>query len=260
MADKMRVDVFLTEYGYTKSRQNAKLLIESGKVLVDGRVVAKASELVSDGEHNVVIEQDRYVCRGGLKLEGALQTFGIDVKDFVALDVGASTGGFTDCLLQHGAKRVYAVDSGHGQLASTLVNKKEVINREGVNARSLLPSDFCEKFDIVVMDVSFISQTLIIPALVPLILDTGVIVSLIKPQFEAGRAAVGKNGIVKRKEDREAAIMRVLACAELNGLVCTALMRSPIDGGDGNMEFLALFQRKIKNQTSVGREIIKEMI
>ena len=240
----MRADVYLVQNRYTDSRTCAARLISEGKVLIDGRTVAKASEDISDSEHDVrITEQDRYVGRGGLKLEAALEQFGIDVRGKRCIDVGASTGGFTDCLLQNGAASVYAVDSGRDQLHPKLRADGRVTNIEGFNAREMSKEDF-GVFDIAVMDVSFISQTLIHPALSLVLTDGAIYVSLIKPQFESGRGALGKNGIVKDPKDRENAILRVLESAYLNGFEAKALIRSPIEGGDGNREFLACFVKK----------------
>lgn len=240
----MRADVYLVSNRYADSRTRAARLISEGKVFIDGRAVEKASEEISDSEHDVMItEKDRYVGRGGLKLEAALDQFGVDVNGKRCIDVGASTGGFTDCLLQKGAAAVYAVDSGRDQLHPKLRADGRVTNIEGFNARELSKENF-GVFDIAVMDVSFISQTLIHPALSSVLADGAIYVSLIKPQFESGRSALGKNGIVKNPKDRENAILRVLESAYLNGFETKALIQSPIEGGDGNREFLACFVKK----------------
>ncbi|MBR4296535.1 MAG: TlyA family RNA methyltransferase [Clostridia bacterium] len=256
----MRADVYLFEFGYAKSRQSAKTLIESSKAKVDGKLISKPSEQIDETvAHEVEIEKDRFVCRGALKLEGALDVFEIDVSGKVCIDIGASTGGFTDCLLSRGAKKVFAVDSGHGQLDAGLASNERVVNIEGYNARYLSRKDFPTFFDIAVMDVSFISQTYIHKGISDVLYDDGILISLIKPQFEAGRSAVGKNGIVKRIEDREAAIVRVLDSAFECGLWCYALMRSPIDGGDGNHEYLALFGRK-ESEYIIGKKEIRALV
>lgn len=237
-----RADLYLFDGGYVSSRQSAKMLIEKGSVTIDGKIVKKPSEQISEErEHRVEVIKEKYVCRGGLKLEAALEKFDISVNGYTCIDIGASTGGFTDCLLQHGAKKVYAVDSGHGQMNEELSLRADVVNIEGYNARNLSENDFPEKFDLAVMDVSFISQTYILPNIPCLLTPDGTLVSLIKPQFEAGKSAVGKNGIVKSVKDRKNAILRVLLSAKENGFVCVGLCASPILGGDGNMEFLAYF-------------------
>lgn len=243
----MRADLYLHRFGHTDSREQARRLIGAGAVRLDGETVKKPSAEVDEtAAHTVEIRlpaAERYVGRGGLKLEGALAAFGIDPAGRTALDVGASTGGFTDCLLQHGAAHVYAVDSGEGQLHPRLRADSRVTNIEKCNARHLTPAQIGALCDLVVMDVSFISQTCIHPVLPPLMGEGGLLISLIKPQFEAGRSAIGKGGIVRRREDRRAAIERVLASAALVGLTCVGLTVSPITGGDGNIEYLALFCR-----------------
>lgn len=241
----MRADIYLFEYGYTKSRSAARALIDGGGVRIDGVIVKKASEQIDESsEHDIELEAERFVCRGGLKLEHALEVFGIDVGGSVCIDIGASTGGFTDCLLSRGAKKVYAVDSGHGQLAPSLLARDDVVNIEGYNARDLKKEDFDLLFDIAVMDVSFISQTYMHGGIYSVTSDEGLLISLIKPQFEAGREAVKKGGIVKSASDRERAILRVIDSAAAVGFFCAGILRSPIDGGDGNMEYLALFTKK----------------
>ena len=255
----MRADVFLVENGYAESRTRASRLIEQGCVEIDGKVISKPALDVSFGEHDIVVNNtDRFVSRGGIKLEEALDTFCIDVKGKTCIDVGASTGGFTDCLLQRGACKVYAVDSGRGQLHPRLLGDDRVVNIEGYNARSL-SRDELGMFDIAVMDVSFISQTLIHPALASILSIGGIFISLIKPQFEAGRSAIGKNGIVKSPKDREMAIAKVLSSARACGFEALGLAVSPIKGGDGNIEYLACFKRTDSTAADdlVGAEIIK---
>lgn len=243
----MRIDLYLFKNGHVKSRSAAKALIESGVVLLDGTAINKPSlEIDESSEHSIVITQkERFVGRGGLKLEAALERFKIDVTGLDAIDIGASTGGFTDCLLQRGAKSVVAVDSGEGQLDSRLANDGRVTNIEKYNARNLSREIVPYGVDIAVMDVSFISQTLILPNLTGLLRSGGLAVTLIKPQFEAGRAAVGKGGIVKNKKDRFTSILRVRDSAVAAGLYMTDIIVSPITGGDGNVEYLAKFQKNI---------------
>ncbi len=244
----MRADIFLSENGYAESRTRAARLISEGKVIIDGRTVQKASEDISDREHTVVItENDAYVGRGGLKLEAALGHFKIDVTGKRCIDIGASTGGFTDCLLQKGAEVVFAIDSGKGQLHPRLLVDERVVNIEGYNAREL-SREGLGVFDIAVMDVSFISQTLIHKALSEILDEGAIFISLIKPQFESGRSALGKNGIVKNAKDRENAINRVFDSALANGFEPTGIINSPIEGGDGNREYLACF---VKRETGV---------
>ena len=241
----MRCDLFLAEKGYAKSRSKAKEMIENGSVLIDGRLVQKPSEDMDENKECQVeiLHTCPFVGRGGLKLDYALTHFDISVTGLSALDVGASTGGFTDCLLKRGASRVIAVDSGENQLDSSLRKDPRVTCMEKYNARYMKAEDFFYLPDIVVMDVSFISQALILPSLSQVMRDGSLLVSLIKPQFEVGRSAVGKKGIVKDAKERQNAVRNVIACASANGLGCFALTRSPIQGGDGNIEFLAAFRK-----------------
>lgn len=243
--DKMRADVYIHTGGYADSRKKAQVLINLGAVSVDGRLIRKPSENIDDGvPHNVEVAfREKYVGRGGLKLEKALELFDVSVKGLRCIDIGASTGGFTDCLLQHGAASVCAVDSGRGQLHPSLANDARVSSYEGMNARELsLENVGGLPFDVAVMDVSFISQTYIIPPISDGILRVGgILISLIKPQFEAGRAALDKHGVVKAPSDRYAAAVRVIESAYANGFNLIDITVSPIKGGDGNTEYLAAF-------------------
>lgn len=247
----MRIDVYLTQNGYTASRTRAQQLIAAGLVELDGKTVRRPSEELDEAlPHTVNVGQDiAYVGRGGCKLEGALDAFSLDADGAWALDIGASTGGFTDCLLRRGALRVYAIDSGEGQLAQTLRDDVRVVNIEKCNARYLnadmLDAEFCSHggAELIVMDVSFISQTFILPVLPPLLKEDGDIVTLIKPQFEVGRSGVGKGGIVKEPSRRREAVSRVVEAATMVGLEPKQLIRSPIEGGDGNIEYLVHFQK-----------------
>lgn len=246
----MRADLFLHINSYAESRQKAQTLIKNGSVEIDGVKITKPSADIDESvPHSVALtNEEKYVGRGGLKLEGALAEFGIDPDGMICADIGASTGGFTDCLLQGGAKKVYAFDSGRDQLHPRIADDPRVESREGFNARYISADDVDGAVDLAVMDVSFISQTMILPALVSIVRDGGAIVSLIKPQFEAGRAALGKNGIVKNGRDRYAAAIRVLDGARESGLSCRGFIRSPIKGGDGNEEYLIYL---IKSSSSV---------
>ena len=249
----MRADVFLADRGYAKSRSAAQTLITSGAVTVNGRLVSKPSEPIDENTDNsvVVTQSSKYVGRGGYKLEYALEKFSVDVEGMTAIDVGASTGGFTDCLLQRGAKKVFAVDSGEGQLDASLLADRRVVNIEKYNARNLKKQDFNCKIDIAVMDVSFISQTLIIPSLYELLDNGAWLVSLIKPQFEVGRSAVGKKGIVKNPKDRINAVKGVISFAEGLGFGCFGVLESVITGGDGNIEYVAAFRKGIQNKITI---------
>ena len=235
----MRLDVYLYERGLADSRERAKRLVLGGAVTLNGAVVTKPATEV-EGEPLISVREERYVSRGGEKLEAALTLFGVSVKDKRALDIGASTGGFTDCLLQHGARAVLALDTGHSQLHPRLRSDARVTNLEKYNARTLSPADVGVA-DIVVMDVSFISATYILPQIPAVLEKDGKFLLLIKPQFEAGRAALNKQGIVRDVRDRVLAVRRVLDAAAAVGLRCAGLAPSPILGGDGNEEYIACF-------------------
>ena len=237
----MRLDVYLSQNGI-KSREAAKAVIKKG-IIIDGRTVFKPSFEVT-GEENIVFEDDlKYVGRGGLKLEHAIKTFGIDLDGMVCLDIGASTGGFTDCMLQHDASYVYALDVGHGQLAQKLVCDSRVRNMEGMNIRSVTRSDFDRDIDFIGTDVSFISLKLVLPVIYELLSGKNAVV-LIKPQFECGRAALGKGGIVKSDKVTESVREDLRAFAEATGFAVEGIIPSPITGGDGNREFLMLLSRE----------------
>ncbi len=235
----MRLDSYLAAKGYTDSRERAKRLILARAVTLDGRVVDKPSMDVT-GEPVIHVTEEEFVGRGGEKLKAALSLFRVDPAGLRALDVGASTGGFTHCLLERGARAVVALDAGCDQLHPKLRADARVTNVEKYNARDLAERDV-GRFDLVVMDVSFISATYILPRFPEVLLPEGKAIVLIKPQFEAGRGALNKKGIVKDPRDRIFAISRVLATAREVGLVCHGLAPSPIRGGDGNEEYLAFF-------------------
>jgi 23S rRNA (cytidine1920-2'-O)/16S rRNA (cytidine1409-2'-O)-methyltransferase len=242
-----RIDKLLVDRGLAESRTKAQALVMAGVVLVDEQRVNKPSDIVA-AQAQVRIKggadpTSRYVGRGGLKLERALRDFKIDVQGFECLDVGASTGGFTDCLLQHGARHLVALDVGHNQIDWRLRTDARVEVREGVNARYLQPDNFSRTFDLVVMDVSFISATKIMPAIVPLLNDGGRLITLIKPQFEVGRGEVGKGGIVRDSAKRARVIEEVNRAAQELGLQPVNIIESPIRGADGNVEFLALYEK-----------------
>ena len=241
-----RIDKLLVDRGLAHSRTKAQALVMAGVVLVDEQLVNKPSEIFPFAA-NIRLKGDgdpasRYVSRGGLKLEAALREFEINASGLTCLDVGSSTGGFTDCLLQNGARRVVAVDVGHNQFDWRLRNEPRVELREGVNARYLKPEDFDQKFDLATIDVAFISATKILPAIVPLLTNYGRIITLIKPQFEVGKGEVGKGGIVKDPAKHERVIEEVNNAAERLGLRVRAVTKSPIQGADGNVEFLALYE------------------
>jgi 23S rRNA (cytidine1920-2'-O)/16S rRNA (cytidine1409-2'-O)-methyltransferase len=242
-----RIDKLLVERGLAQSRTKAQALVMAAVVLVDEQLVHKPSESFLP-EASIRIKgagdpASRYVGRGGLKLEAALREFQIDVAGMTCLDVGASTGGFTDCLLQHGASKVVAVDVGHSQLDWKLRSDSRVELREGVNARYLKPEDFDQKFDLATIDVAFISATMILPAVVPLLTNQSHIITLIKPQFEVGKGEVGKGGIVTDRLQHQRVVGEVNRAAQALGLGIVGVIESPIHGADGNVEFLALYER-----------------
>jgi 23S rRNA (cytidine1920-2'-O)/16S rRNA (cytidine1409-2'-O)-methyltransferase len=242
---KMRLDRLLTERNLAESRERGQALIIAGQVLVNGQKVDKAGTLVrADADVRILGEQMPYVSRGGLKLEKALAEFTIDVKDKTALDAGASTGGFTDCLLQHGAKKVYSVDVGYGQMAWKVRQDPRVVVIERVNLREMDPSLVPERIDIIVIDVSFISLEKVIPSLMRFLRPGGEIVALIKPQFEVGKGQVGKGGIVRDEAARDEAVERVRRFVQEQGLEVRGIIPSPITGQDGNVEYLMHAIRK----------------
>ena len=239
----MRLDKALVTRGICRSRTEAQTLLDGELISVNGRRGLKAS--VETADDAVLARHDtgpRFVSRGAIKLEGALTQFGIDVNGQAALDVGASTGGFTESLLRRGVQSVIAVDVGHGQMAPEIAADPRVQSREGVNARSLTPADFPYLFDVIVTDLSFISLTLVLPALAPLLAPHGNLVCLVKPQFEVGQAHLGKGGVVRDPKARAEALERVANAAQALGLRERGRMTSPIEGSDGNIEFLLWFQ------------------
>ncbi len=237
--EKIRLDRLVAEQGLAPSREKAQALILAGQILVNGQKLDKAGVLVpSDAVLRLLGEAQRYVSRGGVKLEAALRTFAVDPTGWTCLDIGSSTGGFTDCLLQHGAARVYAFDSGSNQMDWKLRNDPRVRLREQFNARYLRQEDVGESVDLLTMDVSFISATLLLPASVPLLRAGGRAIILVKPQFEAGREQVGKGGLVRDPQVRAACVAKVREAAAALGLVNLQSIPSPILGGEGNQEFL----------------------
>ena len=241
-----RIDKLLIDKGLADSRAKAQALVMAGVVLASEQRVEKPSqEFSTDVNIRLKGQNDelKYVGRGGLKLEKALESFHICSNECVCLDVGASTGGFTDCLLQNGAKKVFTVDVGTNQLVWKLRNDERVEVRENVNARYLKPEDFAEQFDLIVMDVSFISVTKILSALKTLLAENGKIIVLIKPQFEVRKGEVGTGGIVRDDSKHLEVIEKVHSFAESIGLKNEGLIDSPILGADGNKEFLALYKK-----------------
>jgi 23S rRNA (cytidine1920-2'-O)/16S rRNA (cytidine1409-2'-O)-methyltransferase len=236
---KTRLDAFLVEHGFFPSREQAQRAIMAGEIRVGDAVVDKASVKV-DHEAQVSVEAaSRYVGRGGLKLEGAVRDFAVSAADSIALDIGASTGGFTDCLLQNGAKKVYAIDVGHGQLAWKIRSDPRVVVREKLNARFLTRADIPEPIDLCVIDVSFISLTLILPRAFELVSPNGVILALIKPQFELQASDVGRGGIVRDALLHEKAQAKIRDFISAAGHDLVGIVPSSITGTDGNQEFFA---------------------
>jgi 23S rRNA (cytidine1920-2'-O)/16S rRNA (cytidine1409-2'-O)-methyltransferase len=233
---KKRIDIMLVEKGLAESRAKAQAMIMAGDVLADGKIVLKAGTLVNKDADVSVAEPPPFVSRGGLKLDYGLGYFGLDVRDAVVADIGASTGGFTDCLLKRGVRRVYAVDVGYGQLDYRLRQDPRVIVMDRVNARNT--PDIREKLDMVVIDVSFISVEKIIPAVAGLLKEKGSIIVLVKPQFEAKRKEVGKGGIIRQPEIHARVLGRFVKWVTDNGYRLKGMVGSPIEGASGNREFL----------------------
>jgi 23S rRNA (cytidine1920-2'-O)/16S rRNA (cytidine1409-2'-O)-methyltransferase len=242
MKVKQRLDRLLVQRGLAESREKAQALIIAGEVSVDGVKASKAGQSVLEDSSISIAARPAHVSRGGLKLEAALKHWEIPVQDRTCLDVGSSTGGFTDCLLQHGAKKVYAVDVGTNQLDWRLRNDPRVVVKERLNARTLESADIGEPVDLIVCDVSFISVTLLLSAIVPLLQSDGEMVILVKPQFEVGKGQVGKGGIVKDPALHQAACTRIEQAVRQFSFE-TSLMESPILGAEGNKEFLLRAKR-----------------
>ncbi len=242
---KERIDVLLVKRGFFTSREQARASILAGEVFLGDTRVDKAGKTVDE---NAAVEvrskRQRYVSRGGFKMEGAAKAFGLDFTGLTVLDVGASSGGYTDFALQHGAARVYAVDVGYGQLDWKLRTDDRVVVMERTNARNLRPEQLGEKMDRITMDVSFISTTLIFPALFELAKEEGDCVSLIKPQFEAGREFVGKKGVVRDPQVHVAVLHKCIAAAEETGWNCVDVCYSPIKGPEGNIEYFVHLKKQ----------------
>lgn len=239
MSDLLRLDQWLLAKKLVNSRERAGEMIRKGSVQVDGEVVTKPGrKYPADIDISLLEAPMPWVSRGALKLEAALAHFGVDPKACVCLDVGASTGGFTEVLLHHGAKKVFALDSGTGQLAERLRIHSQVVNLEQQNIRATTQQVLGEAVDLIAIDVSFISLTLVLPELKQLMKPDAQVVALVKPQFEVGKDGLGKNGIVRDVRKREEALNTVIRFAEERGFSCLGRMDSPISGGDGNREYL----------------------
>lgn len=240
---RIRLDQHLHEAGHFESREKAQRAILAGQITVAGQIVDKPGTKINPESEILITGRDRYVGRGGHKLEGALSGFSIDPMGMSCLDLGSSTGGFTDCLLQHWAAHVTAVDVGRGQLAWSLRQDPRVEVREGINARYLTPTDFSRRFDLIVGDLSFISLTKILPAAFELLNPEGKMIVLIKPQFELSRSEIGKGGIVRDTAARLKAVESIRAWVIEAGHRIDGVMESPLPGTSGNIEFLALLRR-----------------
>ena len=250
---KERLDVLLVNGGFAPSREKAKVIIMSGKVFVNGQREDKAGTTFDPEKITIEVKGStlRYVSRGGLKLEKALQEFPLSLQDKICMDIGASTGGFTDCMLQNGAGKVYSVDVGHGQLDWKLRNDKRVVCMEKTKVRYMQPQDIDDVLDIASVDVSFISLTKILLPARKLLTDQGQMVCLIKPQFEAGRDKVGKKGVVRDKKVHEEVIVKIVVFAQMTGFTVLGLTFSPIKGPEGNIEYLIHLQKNSKMDEKV---------
>ena len=256
-----RLDVALVNRGLVESREKGRALIMAGSVYVNGQKAFKAGESIKDGM-NIEIRgaKLKYVSRGGLKLEKSLEVFPINLTDKVCADIGASTGGFTDCMLQNGAKKVYAVDVGYGQLAWKLRSDDRVVNMERTNVRYLDFDLIQDKIEFVSIDVSFISLRLVLPVVYELLADGGELVALIKPQFEAGREEVGKKGVVRDASVHRSVIENITSFAYETGFCVKGLDFSPIKGPEGNIEYLMYVSKNGENTNNVTEDIIDSVV
>ncbi|NLZ33609.1 TlyA family RNA methyltransferase [Clostridium isatidis] len=258
---KERLDILLVEKGIFQSRERAKAAIMEGKVFVDGiRVDKVGTKINSDADIVFKGNPIPYVSRGGLKLEKAINEFGIDLKDKVCLDIGASTGGFTDCMLQNGAKKVFAIDVGYGQFAWKLRTDERVVCMERTNIRYVTLEDTKEPSDFASIDVSFISLKTIMPATLNLLKSNGEVVALIKPQFEAGRGKVGKKGVVRDINIHKEVVQNIIDFLIENNLKVINLSYSPIKGPEGNIEYLVYFSKDINRESNFNLENIEKVI
>lgn len=255
---KERLDIVLVNRGFFQSRERAKSSVMAGIVYVDGQRVDKPGTGIRD-DAEIFIKEDTcpYVSRGGLKLAKAIQSFQLVLEGAVAVDIGASTGGFTDCMLKNGAKKIYSIDVGYGQLDWNLRNDPRVVNMEKVNIRYLDKEKIAEKADLISIDVSFISLKLVFPVAADLLAEDGNLVCLVKPQFEAGREQVGKKGIVKDKKVHKEVIENVIRYGQANGLYPQGLDFSPMTGAKGNIEYLLLLN---KNDSGIDYQPVIEAV
>ncbi len=256
---KQRLDVILVNRGLAQSREKAKALIMSGNVFVKGVREDKAGSSFDEDTEDIIIKENplKYVSRGGLKLEKAISEFYVNLEGRICMDIGSSTGGFTDCMLQNGAKKVYSVDVGHGQLAWKLRNDERVVCMEKTNFRYITPDMIADPIEFASADVSFISLDKILPAAYPLLSEHAEMVCLIKPQFEAGRQQVGKKGVVRDRNVHEEVIARIIDVADECGFAPRMLSYSPIKGPEGNIEYLVLLEKNGESKAETLKESIK---
>ena len=258
---KERLDALLVKRNLVQSRERAKTTIMAGLVLVDGQKVDKAGTMVKpEAEIRVLGNTLPYVSRGGLKLEKAIREFGVSLRGKVAADIGASTGGFTDCMLQNGAVKVFAIDVGYGQLAWSLRTDERVVNMERTNVRNVTPDQLGQLVDLASIDVAFISLEKVLPSVREMLQPEGEIVALIKPQFEAGREKVGKKGVVREPSVHEEVIFRVLALARQMELTPKALTYSPVKGPEGNIEYLVWLAKGASAADGVTDELVVSVV
>ena len=250
---KERLDILLVKQGFAPSREKARAIIMTGNVFVDGQREDKAGAAFEESKIHIEVKGDtpKYCSRGGLKLEKAMQEFQISLSGMICMDIGASTGGFTDCMLQSGASKVYSVDVGHGQLAWKLRSDERVVCMEKTNFRYMKPEDIEDRLDFASVDVSFISLTKILIPARNLLKENGRMVCLIKPQFEAGREKVGKKGVVREPEIHEDVILKIITYADMIGFEVKNLTFSPIKGPEGNIEYLVFLEKKEQIEEAV---------
>ena len=258
---KTRLDIKLVQLGLVSGRDKAKAIIMAGIVYVNGQKADKAgTEVLDEDKIELRGETLRYVSRGGLKLEKAFESFPIQVQNAICMDIGASTGGFTDCMLQNGAKKVYAIDVGYGQLAWKLRTDERVVNLERTNFRHVTKEQVTDPVNFASVDVSFISLTLILPAAYPLLSDDGEMICLIKPQFEAGKGFVGKKGVVKDSQIHQDTIVRVIDFAVETGFSVLGLTFSPVKGPEGNIEYLVYLKKELSPRLEIDPEMISSVV
>ena len=253
---KKRIDILLTEKNFFESRAKSQAMVMSGKILVNGVKIEKSGTLVDvESKIEIIGENLPYVSRGGLKLEKALKVFELNLRGKICVDIGASTGGFTDCMLQNGAEKVYSIDVGYGQLAWKLRNDERVKNMERTNIRNVTRADFEDNLDFASIDVAFISLEKVLPVAKEILKDDGEIVALIKPQFEAGRDKVGKKGVVRDKKVHEEVLEKILNFSMNLGLKICGLDYSPIKGPEGNIEYLSYFSKNVDEEINLDKKI-----